>query len=456
VWALGLGRDAGEPRTAASADGRAEAPLVLVAEDNPDMRRFVAESLAPECRVVTAEDGEQALEEALALLPDLILTDVMMPRASGDRLVRDVRSRPELDRVPLVVLTAKADEDLRVELLRAGAQDYLQKPFSVRELKARVGNLLALKRTRDVLERETATRSEDLAALAAELVSRTREIEAARAEAEAASRAKDEFLATLSHELRTPLQSILGWAGMLRGELDRETRTRALETLERNARALADLVRDLLDVARIVRGELRLEAQPVDPVAMVEAALEAVRPLAEAKSIRLEAALDPAVGAVRGDPSRLQQVVWNLLSNGVKFTPGGGRVQVRLEPRGSELEIRVSDDGEGIRPEFLPHLFERFRQADGTTTREHGGLGLGLAIVRHLVELHGGTVRAESAGEGRGATFIVTLPRRAAGPGAGPPGAVERSADTPKAVPPARAQLHAPSLDGVRVAPGGP
>jgi PAS domain S-box-containing protein len=248
----------------------------------------------------------------------------------------------------------------------------------------------------------------------AQAITRARLYEAerrSRAEAEAANRTKDEFLATLSHELRTPLTAMLGWTRLLRtNNLDEMTAARALETVERNARAQAQLVEDLLDVSRIITGNLRLETHPVELVPVIEAVLDAVRPAAEAKSIQLQTALDPLVGPVSGDPARLQQVVWNLVSNAVKFTGRDGSIVVRLECPDSHVRISVTDTGEGINQEFLPFVFDRFRQADGSTTRSHGGLGLGLAIVRHLVELHGGTVRAESAGEGHGATFTVMLP----------------------------------------------
>ncbi|MDQ2974791.1 MAG: PAS domain S-box protein [Acidobacteriota bacterium] len=226
-----------------------------------------------------------------------------------------------------------------------------------------------------------------------------------------ANRLKDEFLATVSHELRTPLTAILGWAHLLRGgQMERQTATRALETIERNARAQAQLIDDLLDVSRIITGKLRLDVRPVDPGSFIESAIEALGPAAAAKDVRIQKVMDTGVISIAGDPARLQQVVWNLLSNAIKFTPKGGRVQVSLQRVNSHIEIAVSDSGVGIKPEFLPHVFERFRQADQTSTRQYGGLGLGLAIVRHLVELHGGTVHAESVGEGSGATFVVKLP----------------------------------------------
>jgi PAS domain S-box-containing protein len=226
-----------------------------------------------------------------------------------------------------------------------------------------------------------------------------------------ANRLKDEFLATVSHELRTPLTAILGWAHMLRVQrFDEKSSADALETIERNAYAQAQLIDDLLDVSRIITGNLRLDVRQVQPGAFIEAAVEALRPAAEAKGVRIRKVLDTGVVSVAGDPARLQQVVWNLLSNAIKFTPEGGSVQVGLERTDSHIEIAVSDTGAGIDTEFLPHVFERFRQADQSTTRHHGGLGLGLAIVRHLVELHGGTVEADSPGEGQGATFVVKLP----------------------------------------------
>jgi PAS domain S-box-containing protein len=271
--------------------------------------------------------------------------------------------------------------------------------------------------TIDITERKAAEEERELLL--------TRE-QAARAEAEAANRMKDEFLATLSHELRTPLNAMLGWTQMLRTrKLDEAKAARALETIDRNAKSLSQLIEDVLDVSRIITGKLHLNVRPVELVPVIEAAIETVLPAANAKDIGIEARLDPSSGTVLGDANRLQQVVWNLLSNAVKFTPKGGRVEVRLELIDSHVQIRVSDTGQGISPEFLPYVFERFRQADSTTTRSHGGLGLGLAIVRHLVELQGGTVHVESAGIGQGATFIVNLPIRAVRPATSEPELVQ-------------------------------
>ena len=230
-------------------------------------------------------------------------------------------------------------------------------------------------------------------------------------ELQQANRIKDEFLATLSHELRTPLNSMLGWARLLRTrKFDQATTTRALETIERNANVQSQLIEDILDVSRIITGKHRLNIRPVELRAVIEAAINAVRPAADAKEIELNTVLAASNHVILGDADRLQQILWNLLSNAIKFTPNHGRVEVRLEYINSEVEIQVSDTGRGINPNFLPYVFDRFRQADGTTTRTHTGLGLGLAIVRHLVELHGGTVYATSLGEGLGATFTVKLP----------------------------------------------
>ena len=235
--------------------------------------------------------------------------------------------------------------------------------------------------------------------------------ERARSEAEAANRIKDEFLATLSHELRTPLTSLLGWSSVLR-EAKREEKvlSQGLEAIDRNARVQAQLIDDLLDVSRIVSGKLNLDVRPLDISSVTRAAINVVRPAADAKGITLDYWAQPGLGAISADSARLQQIIWNLLSNAVKFTPHGGRISVRVEQDGSDARVTVQDTGQGIDPEFLPSVFDRFRQADSSTTRNFGGLGLGLAIVRHLVELHGGTVSAQSDGLDRGASFSATFP----------------------------------------------
>ena len=271
----------------------------------------------------------------------------------------------------------------------------------IRDLSGKI--IGASKIARDISERKRVE-DERLRALAQE--------QAARAEAERANRVKDEFLATLSHELRTPLTSIMGWVRMLRQRsLDDGATERALEIVDRNTQALTRLVEDILDISSITMGRFRLESVPVDLAAVVRAAVDSIRHAATAKNIQLELIVSPMTHAVTGDAGRLQQVVWNLLANAVKFTPDEGHIEVTVAPVGSYAEVRVRDNGQGIAPEFAPRLFDRFSQHDASTTRKHGGLGMGLAIVRHLVELHGGTVRAESLGPGHGATFIVRLPQ---------------------------------------------
>lgn len=295
----------------------------------------------------------------------------------------------------------------------------------------------ASKVARDITERKAIERERERL-LAIERESRER--------AEEASRLKDEFLAVVSHELRSPLNAIMGWASLLRSrDLDEQTAS-AIETILRNAQTQNQLIGDLLDVSRIVSGQLRLNIRPFELVSVIKAAIEVIRPSAEAKSIRIQTQLDPAAGPVTADPDRLQQIFWNLLSNAVKFTRVGGRIQVRLQRVDSHVEFTVSDTGRGIGPRLLPHIFERFRQGDSSTTREYGGLGLGLAIVRHLVELHGGVVHAHSAGEGEGAEFVVELPvsvtsRRAA--------STDRSAAKPRAGEGLHGKM--PALDGLRI-----
>ncbi|MBP1636916.1 MAG: hypothetical protein H6Q10_3490 [Acidobacteria bacterium] len=270
-------------------------------------------------------------------------------------------------------------------------------------------------------------------------------MEALYREADEASRLKDEFLATLSHELRTPLNAMLGWARLLRsGTLDPQTRGRALESIERNTQLLAQLVSEILDVSRIITGKLRLDRGAVDVVPLIEAAIESLRPATDGKNLRLELHVEGQLEPILADGDRLLQVVWNLLANAVKFTPEGGKVEASVIGRPGTVEIAVRDTGIGIDPAFLPFVFDRFRQGDASTTRTHGGLGLGLSIVRHLVELHGGTVEAASEGEGRGACFTVRLPARAA-----PPALERHGFEPPRERGAARGGEH--RLEGVRV-----
>jgi PAS domain S-box-containing protein len=624
---------------------------VILADDNTDMREYVRRLLVNRGFVVEAvPDGEAALAAIQKRRPDLVLTDVMMPRLDGFGLLRAIRTDPSTAGLPVVMLSARAGEEATVEGIEAGADDYLVKPFSARELLAKIDGRLALTQARREIYRQIAqfetllneapsgvylvdadfkirqanptaravfgdipdligrdfdevirilwpkeyadtvidlfkhtletgepfvgpersgTRLDrgvteyyethlsripladgrygvvcyfrdisvsvrarqalaeardrlELSVSAAELGTffcpmplgeivwnakckehfflppdaridfdlfysiiheddrqRTREAveravykgagydvqyrtvakngrmrwirakgrayydtagnpirfdgitiditeqkriedereklleseRSARTEAERVSRMKDEFLATLSHELRTPLNAILGWSHILKqGGRDDEDFTQGIDAIERNARSQTQLIEDLLDMSRIIAGKVRLDVQRLSLCDVIEGAIDAVAPGAQAKGVRLDKVLDSVAGPVSGDPNRLQQVVWNLLSNAVKFTPKGGRVLVVLERVNSHVEISVTDSGKGIKPDFLPFVFERFRQEDASTTRKHGGLGLGLSIVRHLTELHGGSVRAKSPGEGQGATFTIALP----------------------------------------------
>src|SRR5688572_30506879 len=273
-----------------------------------------------------------------------------------------------------------------------------------------LAELIALRASRGP---PAATVEPGRAAPAARPDDRAAELEAARrgwSEAERVGRLKDEFLANLSHELRSPINAILGWAQLLRpGDLSPKDVAEGIDVIQRQARAQVRLIDDLLDMSRIISGKLRLDVQRIELPAVIEAALTAVRPAADAKKIRIQTVLDPLAGPVTGDADRLQQIFWNLLSNAVKFTHKGGKVQVALERVNSHVEVSISDDGEGITPEFLPHVFERLSQGDSSAKKSQPGLGLGLAIVKSLTEMHGGSVRAKSAGEGRGATFAITL-----------------------------------------------
>jgi PAS domain S-box-containing protein len=260
----------------------------------------------------------------------------------------------------------------------------------------------ASKIARDITERKRA----DL-----RLQEALRAAQEAKHEADQANRRKDEFLATVSHELRTPLTSIIGWLRMMReGMLDQAAIGKALETIERNAQSQAQLIEDLLDISKIISGKMQLKIKPLDMSSVINSAVDAIRPAAEAKNIRLQIITDASVSPINADYERIQQVIWNLLSNAVKFTPAGGRVQVQLEQVVSNVEVTVSDSGQGIKPEFLSRVFDRFTQADSSITRAFGGLGMGLAIAKSIVELHGGTIRAESPGEGQGANFTVSFP----------------------------------------------
>jgi signal transduction histidine kinase len=410
---------------------------ILIVDDLPEkllVYRTLLEDL--NAQIVEAHSGTEALKRVLEGEFAVILLDVNMPDIDGLETATLVRRHKNGRHTPIIFITAYADEMQTVRGYELGAVDYILSPVIAPVLRTKVRVFVDLYEARAALalsNQELETRvtertgelqksNERLQAEIAERLRAEAEREALlarekvlRAEAEELSRLKDEFLATMSHELRTPLNAIFGWITLLRTRrLDEATQERALETIERNARAQKRLIEDLLDVSRIVTGKVALELVTVDPRRVVEAALETMHPAAQAKGLKIVPLLDIGAGTVRGDFARLQQIVCNLLSNAIKFTDTGGHVEVCLARRNGEVEISIADSGQGIKPEFLPLVFDRFRQEDGSISRRHGGLGLGLAIVRHLVELHAGSVDAQSAGEGKGARFIVRLPVREA------------------------------------------
>jgi signal transduction histidine kinase len=373
--------------------------------------------------VVERGDRTSALEAANGQEFDCVLLDYRLPATDGVSLLRELRANGAC--LPVVALTGQGDEEVAVELMKAGAADYLNKnTLTAERLERSLRYALALHRAdeerRLLLEREKQ----------------------ARLQAQAANRAKDEFLATLSHELRTPLNAILGWAQLLAsGQLDETNARRAVEIIERNTRLQAQLIDDLLDISRIITGKLRLELKTVTARSILDAAVDSALPAAAAKSVTLVHELDARTETIVCDPSRIQQVIWNLLSNAIKFTPEGGQATLAWRQQNDTMVVEVSDTGIGIEPEFLPHVFDRFRQQDAAITRRHGGLGLGLSIVRHLVELHGGSIAARSDGHGKGATFAVTVPLAAKSADAAEPTLATASSTSGDL----------PSLEGIRV-----
>jgi len=329
--------------------------------------------------------------------------------ADADELLGCVAAQPVWSDLPIIALSRSGRETVALAglIARLGNVSVVERPIRMSTLVTLARSSLRA-RERQYEVREYLLQQEQAQTERDQLLASER---AARGEAEHASRTKDEFLATLSHELRTPLNAVLGWTQVLRTTpaLSADAVT-ALTVIERNARSQAQIIADLLDMSSIISGKVRLDVQPFDVASVVNATVETVRPAAQAKSIRLRVVLDPMAGPLRGDPNRLQQVLWNLLTNAVKFTPKDGRVSVTLARANSHLEIEVADNGEGIDPEFLPHVFDRFRQADASAARHHGGLGLGLSIAKQLVEMHGGSISAKSPGKGAGATFRVALP----------------------------------------------
>jgi signal transduction histidine kinase len=431
---------------------------ILIVDDSPEDRdaykRFLRTDRDHAYEFFDADTGEQGLRRAREVHPHCVLLDYRLPDVDGLSFLTQLNRGHDTPQVALIVLTGQGSEAVAVEAMKNGAQDYLLKSSispatlgrSVQNAIEKVNLLSRIRQRTDELARANAELQHEIeqrrraesalqhtyaeleelvSARTAELeranrelsieVSERRRVEEERAQIlvreQHANRLKDEFLATVSHELRTPLNAVLGWARVLRStNASPALHARALQSIERNAQTQARLIEDLLEVSRIVTGKLRLKVRTIDLAQVVDAAVDVVRPAAEAKEIRVAREIAVRPWMAFGDPDRLQQIVWNLVSNAVKFTPRHGTVRVALVREDGWDHIVVTDSGKGIDPSFLPHVFAPFRQADASTTRDQGGLGLGLAIVRQLAELHGGSVRAESSGADTGATFTVTLP----------------------------------------------
>ena len=383
---------------------------LLVVDDEESVALTVSEVLRQEgFRVETASSGGEAVRLLEQAEYDLVLTDLHMEGGDGISVLSEIQQRSPL--TISIVLTGFASVETAIAAMRSGAYDYLVKPCNIEDLKHTVRRGVEHRQLM-LREREARARLEELnRELQQRVEERTIELVRRNEELAEANRAKDIFLATLSHELRTPLTPVLGWVNLLKtGALDKASVAQALDTIERNARLQARLVDDLLDISRIVTGKLQFEREPVDLNTVVITAINTLTGQAGQNGIELMGEIAGSPVIVQGSPVRLQQIVLNLISNAVKFTERGGRVTVRVMRDDSTASVSVEDTGVGISPEFLPHVFESFRQADGSTTRQHGGLGLGLAIVKALARLHGGSVRAESEGVGRGARFIFTIP----------------------------------------------
>jgi signal transduction histidine kinase len=469
---------------------------ILIVDDSPEdrelYRRYLRSDPDHRYEFVETEHGAEGLRLCERDQPDCLLLDYRLPDLDGLSFLQQMTCAVDNVKVPVIVLTGQGNEAVAVEAMKNGAQDYLlknaitpagllrsvqhaiDKVTLLRSVRRRTQELSeanaelqkevaqrkraeeALQRTYGELEQLVGARTAELSKANRELsveIAERRRIEEERAQLlvreQQANRLKDEFLATVSHELRTPLNAVLGWARVLRSvSTSAAMQERALESIERNALSQARLIEDILEVSRIVTGKLRLKVRPVDLVQVIDAALDVVRPAAEAKDIRLERDVTPGSWASLGDPDRLQQVIWNLLSNAVKFTPRGGVVRVSISRGSGWDEIAVTDSGKGIDPAFLPHVFAPFRQADASTTREQGGLGLGLAIVRQLVEMHGGTVSARSDGVDHGSQFIVLLPVQAGSARQVEAGLQQAQA---QAATDAAAAAQPPDLSGVRV-----
>jgi signal transduction histidine kinase len=388
----------------AQPEWRSPPARILIVDDVAANRMALAAVLGPLGQVLEeARSGEEALKATLQHDYAAILMDVQMPVMDGFDTVQLLRQVDRTRYTPVIFVTAFGDIAHSARGYELGAFDFITKPFDAEVLRARVSALVTLWQRGQKLEAQAA-------ALHAQAVKAERE-QAARESAEAANRMKDEFLAVVSHELRTPLNAILGWAELLVGGTVAPDRVQhGLETIARNARVQARLIEDLLDVSRIIAGKLKIARVPTDLASIVRRAAETLAPVANAKNVGLEVVIEPGDHDVIGDAARLQQVIWNLLSNAVKFSPAGGHVEMTLVRDGDRQRLRVIDHGIGIEPSFLPYVFDSFRQAEHAGTRQHGGLGLGLAIAHHIVKMLGGDITAASEGRGHGATFTVDLP----------------------------------------------
>jgi signal transduction histidine kinase len=368
---------------------------VLIVDDNPDDRELASRALKqafPDAEfhaMASEEDFRRALEEDRF---DLAITDYALRWTTGMEILDELVKR--FPKLPIIMFTNSGNEEVCAEAMKRGLSDYVLKQHG--------------KYNRLAHAAKSALDRRDLRGRIEALLAKERE---ARSEAEKASRLKEEFLATLSHELRTPLHSVLGWTHLLKqGALKGADEKKALDVIERNARAQARLIEDLLDLSRLESGHLRLDLEILDLASVVQSAVSAIQPMAQSKKIEIHAQVDAKAGMARADPARMRQVVLNLLTNAIKFSPNGSAVEVRVAREDSHAIIEIRDRGQGIAPDFMPHLFDRFRQADASATRRTGGMGIGLALVKKLVEAHGGKVSAESGGLGQGATFRVRLP----------------------------------------------
>lgn len=371
---------------------------ILLAEPDANARKFIEELLRPHFDVHSVADGAAALAAARREAPSLIVTDAKLSGLDGFALLHEIRTDDQIETTPVILVSSEASEDAVIAGILAGADDYLVKPVSIEELIARIRARLMMAELRGQARRKSE----------AEAVNERE----ARSRAEEANRLKDEFIATLSHELRTPLSAIVGWSAVLRGERGEDPAMvqKALEVIDRSARAQVQIIEDILDVSRVLTGKMTISPAPNDLGAIVREAVDSVQQAAAAKGIEITMTVDGPTFVIC-DAGRMRQVASNLLSNAVRYTEEcGGRIDVLVRSIQGSMEIVVSDNGKGIDGAFLPHVWERFRQADGSTSRSKCGLGLGLAIVRHIVEMHGGTAVAESKGLGRGATFAVRIP----------------------------------------------